>query len=133
MIRLSLQSAGPYATLRQLVKTHAQIVQDVVRVQNRIRALFRSRGVVVPSKTVYSRSEHSVLSFLRKGSDPGECVAIVFNFTPVPRTNYRIGVENTGFWQEIVNTDGKEFGGSGYGNLAVSRRRRFPLTVVHAR
>jgi transposase len=45
---------GPYATLRQLVKTHAQIVQDVVRVQNRIWALFRARGVVVPSTTVYS-------------------------------------------------------------------------------
>jgi transposase len=45
---------GAYGALRQLVKAHTQIVQDVVRVQNRIRALFRSRGVVVPSKTVYS-------------------------------------------------------------------------------
>lgn len=47
------KQVGPYAALRQLVKVHAQMVRDVVRVQNRIRALFRSRGVRCPDKTVY--------------------------------------------------------------------------------
>ena len=45
---------GAFAALRQLVKVHAQIVRDVVRVQNRIRALFRSRGMVVAGKSLYS-------------------------------------------------------------------------------
>ena len=45
---------GAFAALRQQVKVHAQIVRDVVRVQNRIRALFRSRGMVVAGKSLYS-------------------------------------------------------------------------------
>jgi len=52
--RVVYKQVGPYTALRQLVKVHAQIVRDVVRVQNRIRALLRSRGIRVEDKTVYS-------------------------------------------------------------------------------
>lgn len=41
-------------SLRQLVKVHASIVRDSVRVQNRLKAMFRSRGVRVTGKSVYS-------------------------------------------------------------------------------
>jgi 1,4-alpha-glucan branching enzyme len=61
-------------------------------------------------------SEQSTLSFLRFGSDRTRAVAAVFNFTPVPRHNYRVGVPGDGFWEELINTDAKEFGGSGQGN-----------------
>jgi transposase len=44
---------GAFAMLRQLVRAHALIVQDTVRVQNRIKALFRSRGVRVVGKNIY--------------------------------------------------------------------------------
>ena len=43
-----------YGTLRELARTHSMVVQDVVRVQNRIKALLRSRGVAVSGKSVYS-------------------------------------------------------------------------------
>ena len=47
---------GPYAKLRELSRAHAMIVQDTVRVQNRIKALYRSRGVAVgeAGKAIYS-------------------------------------------------------------------------------
>jgi 1,4-alpha-glucan branching enzyme len=61
-------------------------------------------------------SEQSTLSFLRYGADRSRSVAAVFNFTPVPRHNYRVGVPGDGFWEELLNTDAKEFGGSGQGN-----------------
>jgi transposase len=48
------KEAGAYQALRELARTHAMVVQDVVRVQNRIKALFRSRGVAVSGKSVYS-------------------------------------------------------------------------------
>jgi 1,4-alpha-glucan branching enzyme len=35
----------------------------------------------------------------------------------VPRYGYRIGVPWEGFWQEILNSDGRVYGGSGVGNL----------------
>jgi transposase len=46
------KQVGPYGTLRQLVKVHTQIVRDVVRVKNRLRAIYRSRGVR-SDKTIY--------------------------------------------------------------------------------
>jgi 1,4-alpha-glucan branching enzyme len=41
----------------------------------------------------------------------------VFNFTPVPRQNYRVGVPNPGLWKEVLNSDAKGYGGSGQGSL----------------
>ncbi len=61
-------------------------------------------------------SQNSVLSFLRKSSD-GDSVLVVCNFTPVPRDNYRVGVDGSGFWRELANGDAVEYGGSGVGNL----------------
>ena len=55
---------------------------------------------------------NSVISFLRRGS--GEhIVVVVCNFTPVVRENYRVGVPAEGHWQEILNSDRTEYGGSG--------------------
>jgi transposase len=48
------KEVGEYGTLRELGRTHTMVVQDVVRVQNRIKALFRSRGIAVVGKSVYS-------------------------------------------------------------------------------
>ncbi|MGH8497075.1 MAG: 1,4-alpha-glucan branching protein GlgB [Gammaproteobacteria bacterium] len=62
-------------------------------------------------------SQQSVLSFLRKDRDGSRPVIAVCNFTPVPRTAYRIGVPAPGFYREIINTDAETYGGSGVGNL----------------
>jgi 1,4-alpha-glucan branching enzyme len=50
---------------------------------------------------------------------PGPHVLFVGNFTPVPRHGYRLGVPATGRYREILNTDAREYGGSGMGNLGV--------------
>src|SRR5918912_1165758 len=44
-------------------------------------------------------------------------IAVVCNFTPIPRYNYRIGAPRGGFWRELLNSDASEHGGSGHGNL----------------
>jgi 1,4-alpha-glucan branching enzyme len=62
-------------------------------------------------------SERSVISFLRKSPGGSEQIAVVCNFTPVPRYNYRIGVPRGGYWRELLNSDASEHGGSGHGNL----------------
>jgi len=61
--------------------------------------------------------EHSIFSLMRRGNKRDEVILVVFNFTPVPQFNYRIGVPYEGEWVEILNSDAKEYGGSGYGNL----------------
>jgi 1,4-alpha-glucan branching enzyme len=62
-------------------------------------------------------AEASVISLLRKGTSPDDLLFVVCNFTPVARTNYRIGVPRGGFWQEVLNSDATLYGGSGWGNL----------------
>ena len=61
--------------------------------------------------------EHSTISFFRKGVDPEDAILVACNFTPVPRTNYRVGVPCSGFWSEVLNSDAAIYGGSGQGNL----------------
>jgi 1,4-alpha-glucan branching enzyme len=63
-----------------------------------------------------SDAEYSVIAFLRRAKAPAEPIAVVFNFTPVPRENYRIGVPGRGYWRELLNSDAPEYGGSGMGN-----------------
>jgi len=61
-------------------------------------------------------SRQSVISFLRKGPSSNP-IAVVCNFTPVPRMNYRTGVPRAGFWKEILNSDARPYGGNGWGNM----------------
>jgi 1,4-alpha-glucan branching enzyme len=57
-------------------------------------------------------AEHSVISWMRKGTDLEHNLIFVANFTPVARTNYRIGVARRGFYKELINTDNLKYGGS---------------------
>jgi 1,4-alpha-glucan branching enzyme len=61
-------------------------------------------------------ADASVISFLRRGRS-GEPVLVVCNFTPVPRTNYTVGVPQAGYWREMLNSDAPLYGGSGMGNF----------------
>ncbi len=60
--------------------------------------------------------EQSVISLIRKAKSTDEKILVVANFTPIPRYNYRLGVPDNGFWQELMNSDATEYGGSGVGN-----------------
>jgi 1,4-alpha-glucan branching enzyme len=61
-------------------------------------------------------ADHSVVSLERRGKGPRERIVAVFNFTPVPRYGYFVGVDVPGDWIEVLNGDGVEYGGSGMGN-----------------
>jgi 1,4-alpha-glucan branching enzyme len=61
-------------------------------------------------------NENSVVSILRFARDRADHVAMVFNFTPVVRAQYRIGVPEAGAYVELLNSDASEYGGSNVGN-----------------
>ena len=61
-------------------------------------------------------ADQSVLSFVRQGQDDSGQLVALFNFTPVPRTAYRIGVPSGAAWREVLNTDSVYYGGSNLGN-----------------
>ncbi|MCB9039499.1 MAG: 1,4-alpha-glucan branching protein GlgB [Lewinellaceae bacterium] len=57
--------------------------------------------------------QNSSLSYLRYGNDQEKPIAVICNFTPVVRENYKVGVPLAGVWKEVLNSDGEEYGGSG--------------------
>jgi 1,4-alpha-glucan branching enzyme len=56
----------------------------------------------------------SVLSYLRKGKDAENPVAVICNFTPMVRKDYKVGLPFGGSWKEVINSDSRDFGGSGH-------------------
>jgi len=62
-------------------------------------------------------AENSVVSLIRRGRLPSDLLVCAFNFTPVPRYNYQIGIPLAGRWNEMLNSDAPAYGGSGQGNL----------------
>jgi 1,4-alpha-glucan branching enzyme len=61
--------------------------------------------------------ENSVYAWARHSGQGGAILAVVSNFTPVPRHSYVLPLPAAGGWREILNTDAGHYGGSGVGNL----------------
>jgi len=62
-------------------------------------------------------ADSSVLAFLRRGEPTDPTVLVLCNFTPLPRTNYTVGVPSGGHWQEALNSSAVLYGGDGTGNF----------------
>ena len=60
-------------------------------------------------------ARQSVISYLRRDPNGGHFI-VVINFTPVPRSGYRIGVPQRGVYREVINSDSRHYGGSNTGN-----------------
>jgi len=68
--------------------------------------------------------EQSILSFMRQSET--EKIICVFNFTPVPRNHYRIGLPEAGSYSEVINSDAAVYGGSNCGNSGVIEAESIP-------
>jgi 1,4-alpha-glucan branching enzyme len=62
--------------------------------------------------------ENSVVSLIRQDSSGGFVVGL-FNFTPIPRDGYRVGVPVAGTYNELINSDSEIYGGGNLGNAGV--------------
>jgi 1,4-alpha-glucan branching enzyme len=70
-------------------------------------------------------AERTLLSYLRRATN-GETVVVALNFTPVPRSFYRIGLPYDGTYREIFNSDSTYYGGSNMGNGSSIRAEATP-------
>jgi 1,4-alpha-glucan branching enzyme len=68
----------------------------------------------------------SILSFVRFGEDGAPPVLVVTNFTPVPRSGFRVGVPVPGHWDEVLNSDAAIYGGSDTGTPGGAVARDIP-------
>ena len=63
-----------------------------------------------------SDRENAVIVYARKGFNEKENILVVLNFTPVPHSNYRVGVPAAGSYVEVFNSDSQQYWGSGAAN-----------------
>ncbi|TDG16001.1 1,4-alpha-glucan branching protein GlgB [Seongchinamella unica] len=64
----------------------------------------------------HDRRELSLFAWLRRGHEGAPPVVVIANLTPQPQLGYRVGVPAPGWYEECINTDASEYGGSGAGN-----------------
>jgi 1,4-alpha-glucan branching enzyme len=96
----------------------ARLVQDLNRIYREEPALHQLDPSVEGFEWIDCNDpDASVLSFLRLGREGSAPVAVLCNFTPVPHQGYRVGLPQSGRWDELLNTDAPCYGGSGQGNL----------------
>jgi len=74
-----------------------------------------------------SDADNSVLSFLRVGADPDDVALVILHHTPQPLHNYIVGAPFGGVWREVLNSDAREFGGSGVGNYGRVEANPVPM------
>ena len=97
--------------------------QGVLKLVRDLNYLYRSRPALHGrdcepegfSWMIADDKENSVFAWVRYAPD-GNPVAVVSNFTPVPRDDYSVPLPTAGRWREILNTDATDYGGSGKGN-----------------
>ncbi len=61
-------------------------------------------------------TNNSVISFIRKDKN-GNYLIFIFNFTPVVRYNYKIGIPENVVYKEIFNSDSYLYNGTNVGNF----------------
>ncbi|MGH9729505.1 MAG: 1,4-alpha-glucan branching protein GlgB [Candidatus Acidiferrales bacterium] len=71
-------------------------------------------------------ADASVLAFIRRARRAEDFLAVVCNFTPVAREDYRLGVPDPGFYREILNTDSAHYNGGDAGNIGGVRAEPIP-------
>ena len=65
----------------------------------------------------YADHQNAVLTYIRKGNQSNDDLVVICNFTPMVRTNYRIGLPRNGNLTSVFNSDALSYGGSGVETL----------------
>ncbi len=94
----------------------ARLVADLNGLYRRLPALYATDFDPAAFDWIVADDvENDVLAWRRQLGE--DYLVAVANLTPVVREGYRIGVPGDGRFEELINTDAAEYGGSGVGNL----------------
>ncbi len=93
------------------------LIRDLNKVYAEVPALHELDSKSEGFEWVYSNADESVFAWVRHGKDGTPPALVVCNFTPVERSEHRIGVPQPGHWAERLNSDATDYAGGGRGNL----------------
>jgi len=99
-----------HAGMQRLVRDLNRAYRDIAALHVKDADAAGFRWVILDDR------DQSVFAYLRLGNDGDAPVLVVCNFTPVPRSGYRVGVPRAGGWREVLNSDAAIYGGSNMGN-----------------
>lgn len=71
--------------------------------------------------------EESILTFIRQGKKPRDFLIVICNFVPVERQHYRVGVPFSGQYEELLNTELEDLGGTWSTNQGVLKTAEIPM------
>ena len=105
-----------------------RLVQDLNRLYRQEPALYELDHDWTGFQWIdFCDATQSVIAFVRKAKDQNNQILCLCNFTPVPRSHYRIGVPAEGRYCELLNSDASVYGGSNVGNLGELRTSAIPF------
>ena len=91
-----------------------QLVRDLNHTYRRCPPLYQQDYAQAGFRWLdHQDADNSSVSFIRRDA-AGDAVYVVANFTPIPRQNYRLGVELAGEYEVILNTDSEYYWGSNF-------------------
>jgi 1,4-alpha-glucan branching enzyme len=101
------------------------LIKDLNILYRNERALFRFNYSPDGYEWIdYSDHENSVLAFVRKSFEAQ--LIVLLNYSPVVRSNYRIGVISDFEYMEIFNSDDQKYWGSGISNTEIIMNENIP-------
>jgi 1,4-alpha-glucan branching enzyme len=104
----------------------ARLVRDLNHLYRATPALYERDAEPEGFRWLAQDRGASIVSFLRAGHEPKHVALVVCNFTPVVREGFRVGVPRAAAYAEALNSDAREYGGSGCGNSGRVRVERVP-------
>ncbi|WP_282056222.1 1,4-alpha-glucan branching protein GlgB [Maribacter luteus] len=115
------QSLDWHLTQYELHSGIQELIKDLNNIYKSYPALYEKQFSQEGFQWIdYGDAENSVLTYIRKGHNQEDDLVIAANFTPVPRTKYRVGVPKTGTLKQIFNSDAKKYGGAGSKKISVT-------------
>ncbi len=100
-------------------------VKDLFNLYNNEKALYQLDHNYLGFKWIMAdNSDQSLFVYIRKSKYSKDDIIVILNCTPNSYFNYRIGVEKSGIYQEILNSDLEEYGGSNlYNGLEIKSEK----------
>ena len=119
------QSLDWHLTQYELHSGIQELVKDLNAIYKKYPALYEKQFSQEGFQWIdYGDAENSVLTYIRKGHNTEDDLIVAANFTPVPRTAYRIGVPKKGTLKQIFTSDAKKYGGAGTTKSSVKTEKK---------
>jgi 1,4-alpha-glucan branching enzyme len=105
----------------------SKLVGDLNKLYQTEPALYENQFRPEGMDMTFRDNANVALGILRRAKDAKNDVFFLHNMTPVPRHEYRVGVEHPGKWKEILNTDSEVYGGTNVGNYGGVEAEPIPM------